>query len=263
MSTIVVSIVTVVYNDQKHIEATLKSCFNQDYINKEIIVIDGGSDDGTLDIIKKYDSLITNWISEKDSGIYDAMNKGVKASRGDYICFMNSGDTFFNDKTLTKVFEDLGNDQFDFIYGDCIIKYPDNLRRIALSKPIEQVDKGMVCSHQSLLTRKAMFEKRCFRLDLSITSDFELLYQSYLDGAIFKQVNYPLSIISSEGLSDIKRIQCYSEYYSIVKGHINLKVKMIYLSKILKSFVTIIIKKCIPNIFIRKVLKYKYRKTRA
>jgi len=95
-----VSFITVVFNDKENLEKTISAIKNQKYTNTEIVVIDGGSTDGTLDIIEKYKDVITYSVSEKDKGIYDAMNKGLKAAAGDYVWFMNSGDVPYNDDTL-------------------------------------------------------------------------------------------------------------------------------------------------------------------
>lgn len=89
-----VSIIIVTYNCVKDIEKTIISCIKQNYKEKEIIIIDGGSKDGTIDIIKKYDHQIKYWRSEPDLGIYDGMNKGIKICNGDWIIFMNCGDIF-------------------------------------------------------------------------------------------------------------------------------------------------------------------------
>ena len=99
-----VTIVTVVYNAADTIENTILSVINQDYPNKEYIVIDGGSNDGTVSVIKKYEEKLTKWISEKDEGIYDAMNKGIMLGHGDWITFRNCGDLFAEKNSLTKVF---------------------------------------------------------------------------------------------------------------------------------------------------------------
>lgn len=99
-----VSIITVVYNMVDEIEATILSVINQTYSNLEYIIIDGGSVDGTVEIIKKYNEKITFWISEPDGGIYDAMNKGVSKSTGTYCNFMNAGDCFYNNTVLEKIF---------------------------------------------------------------------------------------------------------------------------------------------------------------
>ena len=90
------SIITVVYNNEKYLEETIKSVVNQKFQNFEYIIIDGGSSDKTLDIIKRYDSQIDYWISEKDKGIYDAFNKGMSLAKGDFIGIVNSDDTYFD-----------------------------------------------------------------------------------------------------------------------------------------------------------------------
>jgi len=92
-----ISVVTVVYNGEKHLEQTIKSVLDQGYDNIEYIIIDGGSTDGTLEIIKKYEDAIDYWVSESDGGIYDAMNKAISLATGEWINFMNSGDDFFSD----------------------------------------------------------------------------------------------------------------------------------------------------------------------
>ena len=102
-----ISIITVVYNDIENIEETILSVLSQTYDNIEFIVIDGASNDGTVDVIKKYDKKIDYWISEKDGGIFDAMNKGIKLSKGDYINFMNSGDFFTSPDLVNEVAKNL------------------------------------------------------------------------------------------------------------------------------------------------------------
>jgi glycosyltransferase involved in cell wall biosynthesis len=87
-----ISIITVVYNAKSFLEETIESVLSQNFNNFEYIIIDGGSIDGTLDIIKKYQDRITLWVSEPDRGIYDAMNKGIKMAKGEFVCFINAGD---------------------------------------------------------------------------------------------------------------------------------------------------------------------------
>ena len=114
-----ISIITVVKNNKKYIEETIKSILDQNYKNFEFIIIDGKSTDGTLDIIKKYDAnnLIDYWISEKDSGLYDAFNKGLNLARGDMIGFVNSDDLLLKDalKILVKYYNSYP--EIDFIFG--------------------------------------------------------------------------------------------------------------------------------------------------
>lgn len=114
-----ISVVTVVFNDQKHIEETLLSVINQTYSNIEYIVIDGGSNDGTVDIIKKYESFLSYWVSEKDDGIYNAMNKGIKVARGAWINFMNCGDVFFDNDVLENISKH--TEKCSLIYSDVFL----------------------------------------------------------------------------------------------------------------------------------------------
>ena len=115
-----ISIITISYNAVKDIENTILSVLNQTYPNIEYIIIDGGSTDGTLDIIKKYQDKITYWVSEPDKGIYDAMNKGTLKATGEWLNFMNAGDTFYNEQVLENVFRDNNWENTDVIYGDVI-----------------------------------------------------------------------------------------------------------------------------------------------
>ena len=117
-----ISIITVIFNGEKTIKDTIESVFYQDYNNVEHIIIDGKSTDGTLGILKKNDSKIDFWISEKDKGIYDAMNKGIKMSRGSLISILNSDDIYYKNalKLATNYFNRKQN--IDFLFGS-VIKY--------------------------------------------------------------------------------------------------------------------------------------------
>jgi glycosyltransferase involved in cell wall biosynthesis len=97
-----ISVITVVYNGQDYLEETIQTVLKQTYQNKEYIIIDGGSLDDTVEIIKKYEDSIDYWISEPDNGIADAMNKGLKVAQGDYILFLHSDDYFLENNTLEK-----------------------------------------------------------------------------------------------------------------------------------------------------------------
>ena len=103
------SIITITWNAHKTIEVTLNSVADQTYKNYEYIVIDGASDDGTIDILDKNRHLINILINEPDNGLYDAMNKGLNLATGEYVIFLNAGDTFYNNKTLENIYHSIGS----------------------------------------------------------------------------------------------------------------------------------------------------------
>ena len=115
-----ISVITVVYNDCLHIEETIKSFISQTWRNKEYIIIDGGSTDGTVDIIKKYEDKIPFWCSEPDDGIYDAMNKGIDKASGDWINILNSGDYYAYPTSLENAINGADTEKADVIFGDSI-----------------------------------------------------------------------------------------------------------------------------------------------
>lgn len=137
-----VTIVTVVLNNEAFIEETIQSVLNQTYRNIEYIIIDGGSTDGTLNIIRKYEKFIDFWVSEKDKGIYDAMNKGLKLAKGEWINFMNSGDTFYSKDTIKSIpFTDFQNSPM--IYG--------GIRLFSKNRKFLQILKPLICNKLNLI----------------------------------------------------------------------------------------------------------------
>ena len=160
MSANKISVITVVFNGESHIEKTIQSVINQDYNNLEYIIIDGKSTDKTLEIIKKYETKISKIISEKDSGLYDAMNKGLKIAGGDFVIFINCGDRFSNAGVLTEIFSDKDFSRTDVIYGDTnIIDFQGNIIHSRRHRPPENLQakdflKGMLVCHQSFFARR-------------------------------------------------------------------------------------------------------------
>jgi len=176
-----ISIITVVYNDEKLIELTLQSIQRQTYPNIEYIIIDGNSTDNTIRIIKKYETNLAFLLSEPDKGLYDAMNKGLNKATGDYVCFINSGDQFYSDSTLESVF---GKLQIlpDLIYGETTIIKPNGeeigLRRLKAPESLtwESFKNGMVVCHQSVYVKRTIAEP--FNLKYKIASDYEWVLKS-------------------------------------------------------------------------------------
>jgi glycosyltransferase involved in cell wall biosynthesis len=169
----VVSVITVVYNGLSLIEKTITSVISQTYPNLEYIVIDGGSSDGTAEIIKIHEEKIAYWISEPDSGIYDAMNKGLAAATGDYVWFMNAGDLIYRPDTLQEIFnpsppilreKSEEKKWAQIYYGDAMI-VDTNYREIGLRRlrPPETLTwksfrKGMLVCHQAIIVSRKIAE---------------------------------------------------------------------------------------------------------
>lgn len=250
-----ITIITVVFNASDEIERTLKSIISQSYTNKEIIVIDGASNDGTIELIERYLNEIDCFKSEKDNGIYDAMNKGIKHASGDWICFMNAGDTFFNKNTIKELFEKKDIDD-DILAGDCIADYKSFTKYIK-AKNLNKIKYGMIFSHQSAFVKANLYKRKYFDLKFKIASDFNFFYWCYLSNVKFKIINLPVSIISTGGLSDNMKYNVFLENRKIIRQYSEpqLIVEIIYLIKILWAFIKYFIQKILPKFitnFIRR-----------
>jgi glycosyltransferase involved in cell wall biosynthesis len=160
-----ITIITVVYNGVKYLEETIKSVLNLPYDNIDYIVIDGGSIDGTVDIIKKYESRISYWVSEMDNGIYDAMNKGwIAANEGSFILFLGAGD-----KILSLPTEINNYKNNDVIYGR--VKLDNN--KVFTSKAGIGLKIRNTLHHQALLINKSLHPEKPFDLKFKIFADFD------------------------------------------------------------------------------------------
>ena len=173
-----ISIITVVYNGEQNLEETILSVINQTYDNIEFIIIDGASTDGTIDIIKKYEDKIDYWISEKDSGIFDAMNKGILMSKGDYINFMNSGDFFTNVDLVNDVVKIVNNQEIDLLYGD---RNSDdgNYSKVNIKYHIQFTFQSI--GHQVIFAKKNCFENNMFDLKYRWMCDYKWLLECFLN----------------------------------------------------------------------------------
>lgn len=161
-----ITVITVVFNDKKHLEDTLLSVTNQTYEFIEYIVIDGGSTDGTVELIKQYESQISYWVSEPDNGIYDAMNKGIERAKGDWINFMNSGDMFFDENIISQIAPHLKIDSF-VVSGYLDLYYK--------SKFVARYGNQTTKPHQACFFQTQVMKTLKFNLDYTILADGELL----------------------------------------------------------------------------------------
>jgi glycosyltransferase involved in cell wall biosynthesis len=211
-----VSVITIVYNGVNDIGHTIESVLNQDYENFEFIVIDGGSNDGTQKVIQKYKDQITYYVSEKDKGIYDAMNKGILVSKGTWVNFMNAGDKFCNNSVLSSVFKhNTILEQFSLIYG---YKYSDGVKTIP--HKIDVLKKGIImANHQSMFfNSEKLGEDLYYSLNYPIYGDYDLVSKIFLKYGqdSFEYINKPIAIYEGGGISSITSFQKRKDKYVIL-----------------------------------------------
>jgi glycosyltransferase involved in cell wall biosynthesis len=224
-----VSIITICYNREATISNTIESVLNQDYNNIEYIVIDGNSNDGTIEIINSYSNEISFFISEPDNGMYDAINKGLKISNGDIIGLMHSDDQFYDNTVVSNIVSVFNNNiNTDGIYGNGIyvsndIKENIIRDRIGGNFSLNKVKNGWLPLHPTVYLKKSLIEKHgYYNLDFQIASDTEFLLRYLYKYKIqLTYINSYLVIMRMGGLStNYKRIiEVLLEDYKIYKYH--------------------------------------------
>ena len=207
-----VTIVTVTYNAEELLEATINSVINQSYENIEYIIIDGGSTDGTIDIIKQYEEKINYWVSEPDEGIYFAMNKGIEKATGKWINFMNAGDTFVDNTTIEKVIGSLEEDT-ELIYGD------HSCDGVIGSVKDRNITRSMPCCHQSLFVKTKLMKKYPYNTFYSISADYEFLLKMYQLEKKFQYIEEPIANYLRNGFSDQNQVQWYLENLTLMMNN--------------------------------------------
>jgi len=198
-----ISIITVVFNGEKHLEETIQSVVDQTYNNIEYIIIDGASTDKTLDIIKKYEQNISFWSSENDKGIYDAMNKGIAIANGEYIGLINSDDYYEPDAIEIIVNQINKHINTDVFFGNIyIINQYLSEKKIQTYKKGGNLEKKFSIWHPSVFVKKHTFEKYGnFDLSYKIAADYELLLRFYKKGCNFQYINKAISNFREGGIS--------------------------------------------------------------
>ncbi len=222
-----ISIITINYNDKIGLENTIKSVQNQTFKNFEHIIIDGNSNDGSFDVIQRNIESFSYSISEPDSGIYNAMNKGIKVAKGEYLLFLNSGDTLYNSKVFENVALQISN-QYEIYYGDVQRIYKNDI------KIIKSYDESLTFSffvdsaiaHQSAFIKKSLFaEIFYYNEDYKILADWEFLICAICKHNVpYKHLgltisNYDMNGISSQPESKLimkeEREKCYKKHFPL------------------------------------------------
>lgn len=225
-----ISVITPVYNGQETLQACMESVLTQSYPDKEYIIIDGGSTDDTINILKRSTNNSIKWISEKDKGLYDAFNKGIMMATGDVVCFL-CADDMYEHKNVLQIIADtfVSHPETDMVYGDIIYVDKDNLSKIKRywkSSPFKPglFKKGWLPPNTALFIKRSIFLKHgLFSLDYRMAGDYEMQYR------FFEKLRIPSFYISnimvrmrSGGMSnsDLKGMyKSLKECYNALKIH--------------------------------------------
>jgi len=229
MKPLVITVITVVFNDASHIEPTMLSVLNQSYSNIEYIVIDGGSTDGTVDIIKKYADRLAYWVSEPDGGIYPAMNKGLEHATGEWVNFMNSGDTFVDVDVIKDIFQNEEYSPDVQVIGGHIINHHSGDSSIHKALSPSFIPSGLPICHQASFTRARLVGLNTFRFNLKYkyAADYALFYLIYYQCNREKAFRFVDRIIANcvqDGSTTNTHLrQIKKEYLAIQAAHPNMK----------------------------------------
>lgn len=239
------SVITVCFNAEKEIKATIESVINQTFNNFEYIIIDGASSDQTLGIVKEYIPIFKNKgitltvISEPDKGIYDAMNKGISIANGTWINFMNAGDIFYSCTSLSDFFRNSIPQNISYCYGDTLEIYEWGNMLFSKKKKKSSI---MPFCHQSVFVRSEVMKKYKFDLQYHIISDYDLFYRLKKDNYKYEERNVIITIYdATNGLSSQHPLKVDLEYLRIYR----INEKWYYPLIVLKLYIT----RGIKNIF--------------
>lgn len=265
------SIVTISYNEEKRIAETIESILNQTFSNFEYIIIDGKSDDRTVEIANNYCCLFEKRgisykiFSEKDSGLYNAMNKALNYVTGDYTLFLNAGDSFDCEDVLQSV-DECNNENADVIYGRT--RYILNqFERVDEAKDYNGLKECMPFCHQSVFAKTCLLKKYGFDEQYRIAADYNLFVQLYTDGVKFERISTVISKFPEGGLS----YDDFGKNEFLERTDIRLRHKLISedeKKKVVDDFVLEYrlkrmkgaIKRIVPNILLKPLLTRRYRR---
>ncbi|TVR18850.1 MAG: glycosyltransferase [Balneolaceae bacterium] len=252
-----ISIITVVYNGEKYLEKAIHSVVHQTGCHCEFIVVDGGSTDGTLDIIKKNDDKIDKWISEPDKGIYDAMNKGIKLASGTIIGILNADDEM-NEGVLKIVGNEFSqNPNLDFLYGYVErMTLSGDVYDIASSLSISEMDQKkfqqIPIPHGALFVKKQLFhELGYYKTDYIINSDYDFILRLLENGKKGKKINLAISRFRDGG-----RSSGYLTFWE--RRRIMREFKVPFIKReyvIMKGVIKLFIAKLLPNSIVSSLRK--------
>lgn len=251
-----ISIVTINFNDLTGLKKTLKSVAALNFKDYEHIVVDGASTDGSVEFLSSYKDHPISLISEKDSGIYDAMNKGISLAKGKWTIFMNGGDRFL----YSSLQDHLLRSEADILYGSSQILYPDGfIREMHPTDLNRNLWKGMSFTHQAVFCKTSLLKAQPFDTIWKHCADFDQLFQFFIKGLKFEYLPILVCEIEAGGISDKKRYRATYEVYRINKKLAPAFHKHFYfMRKIVGGFIVAKLKGILPRKFSSKLVKAKH-----
>lgn len=219
------SIITVTYHAESVLEETILSVVSQTYHNIEYIIVDGASKDRTLSIVNKYRDKIQAVVSEPDKGLYDAMNKGLKMAKGEYVCFLNAGDTFHEDDTLQLIVHQLNKSNVlpDVIYGETALvdaqRHFVRMRRLQTPDTLnwKSFRQGMLVCHQAFIAKRALAET--YDLNYRFSADFDWCIRVMKKASLLHNTRITLIDYLDEGMTTKNRKASLKERFRIMAKH--------------------------------------------
>lgn len=243
-----ISIITVCRNNEAILKKTINSVISQTYKDLEYIIIDGGSTDETASLVAKYqENFPITFISEPDEGIYDAMNKGTQLATGDWLNFMNAGDTFYDKDSINQIIPFL-KDEFNIVYGNTEIVYKD-FKTIKDEPEPEKLWMGRI-PHQSSFIKSSAMKKYGYNKDNKIVADLEFFMSVYYNGGKIKKIDQTISSFAKDGITEKMGEQVIIDAYKTVKKfNLGIKVDIYYHILKIKPF----IKRLLPKKIFRLI----------
>ena len=223
------SVATITWNAEKTLEQTLKSVQEQTYPYLEHLIVDGASRDGTVELVRRYAGEKVRWISEPDRGLYDAMNKAIGLASGDYLCFLNAGDTFFSPDTVEEMMHSFDKNELpDILYGETAIVDNEgaflHMRRLKAPDKLtwKSFKQGMVVCHQAFIVKRELAEP--YNLSYCFSSDFDWCIRMMKKATSIHNTRLTLINYLNEGMTTVNRKASLKERYRIMVkyyGHIS------------------------------------------
>ena len=242
-----ISVITVCYNAVLGIRKTIQSVLSQTYHDIEYIIIDGGSTDGTVEIIREYEDRIAYFVSEPDDGIYYAMNKGIDVATGEMISFLNAGDIYYSNYTIASVFSHYSTKEFaDVIYCYQVHSYPYG-KYVRKHLPLSSFCSCMPFGHESCFVKTSIMKERKYDTTFRIAADYHFFFQLYVSGYRFESVEELVAVFESmEGASTSDNTALLTLYETAkINGSIS---SFRYKKALIRTYVAITIKSIIRRL---------------